>query len=208
MRKTLVLLLISVLSACVQKEPSAPQEKTPVEKEPEKEPFQSICEFDMGVAEEEFSLAGEWEFVGFEDLETGALGEKDQTTCLARWAYHAQHENEEKNTFQILLTFGNQSYGGKVTGCGNKYQMDALGFDAHLRSCYVADEQGFLDIKADQAFFLYDYATIFPYLGFNEKYFKALERITYYEIDNNRLYLYFGNDRYRLTYLSLASRLP
>jgi len=205
MKKTLILLSFFILSSCIREDSPEIEEKEPVQKEPEKEPFQSICDFDMSAKQGEFSLEGRWEFVGFENLKTGDLGEKDLSTCTARWAYHAMHEKEENNTFQILLTLGDQTYVGEEASCQDKNELEALGFYFQLKSCYQANGEGIINIEVDGAYHSYDQATIFPYIEFNQNYFQALEEVNRYEIESNRLYLYFGSNKYRLAYLAVEA---
>jgi len=81
-----MLCLALLLGAC-SREDEVPLEENEVE-QPEdptqNRPSRSICNFDLTPKEGNYSLTGDWEFIGFENLETGALGDTDQTTCNAR----------------------------------------------------------------------------------------------------------------------------
>ncbi|TVP50002.1 MAG: hypothetical protein EA341_08530 [Mongoliibacter sp.] len=189
--------ILLVLCACGTIDEPPNNEEITEEVTPRKN--RNICAFDLSDVDGDFDLFGKWEFVAFQEAESGNL---DQLTCMARWAEFALAGEDYDNVFQITLDI--------LESHGNTENKTM--FDFNIRT-FSYEYFGQIELTIDTLLFLIDTiatkyhpnpaSSTLPAHEFEARFFENLRETKVYHLDNNKLYLYGKHGDQRMTFLAL-----
>ncbi|WP_158856205.1 hypothetical protein [Lunatibacter salilacus] len=204
-------ILIILLFSCAE-DPPIPEEIEGVEEKEETEEVREdlnriICEFDLSQVGDDLPLFGDWEFAGFQHLETGDF---HHYTCFARWAHltHYQggfNENMDEYYFPLYLKLIEEKWQEEGDNCSGKFKLESRTHQGVLRSCFSVGEQGEIKFEVELPYWEFGNSTvIFPEENHHIQYSHGLETATSYEIEANRLYVNYDSEVYRMVFVELV----
>ncbi|EMS32842.1 hypothetical protein C943_00848 [Mariniradius saccharolyticus AK6] len=199
MSRCLIFLLFSVIIfSCKEDEIPISNEEVIVENPPKQK---HICDFDISDKEGNFELYRKWEFVGFQDIQTGEFDQN--TTCSARIAHFALNGEDFDNLLKISLEFEKEI--SESGNCADLRSFEARTIARIIEGCYeddadgismVIDSKGITEIPSNVA-------NTLPVHHFENTFLEYLSAVKVYQIESNKLYLYGKEGRYRMTFLAL-----
>lgn len=185
------------------------EEPEEIEEEDKDSPLKRICEFYLSQEGDDLPLFGDWEFVGFQHLETGNF---NRNTCNARLAHltHYQEgfsENMEEYYFPLYLKLSEENWIEEGDNCSGKFKMESRTHIADLHSCYSFDEHGIIEFEVGLPYWEFQAHWLTPPVEwYHNNYSNGLETATSYEIEANRLYLNYDSEVYRMVLWNLLRK--
>lgn len=182
-----------------------PEVEQPPKEQAPPVPRDPICYFELTSVEDDYELLGEWEFVGFQDLQSGEIS---SYTCLTRWA-HAIKSGFENNPwdydYPLFLNLRDFEFSGNALGCQGWLQMETITHSTHYIACFQVFNQDSIYFQVGEEHIKSDRGGISTFfeIDHHNDYIHGLENTTKFEIEANRLYLYDGSDKYRMVFISL-----
>jgi hypothetical protein len=207
-RNSVFFVLIAFLFACAEEIPMPEELEEPeeMEEEAKQDLNEIVCVFDLSQEGDDLPLFGNWEFVGFEGLETGDFF---YFTCYARWAhisfYQGGFEDRvEAYDFPLYLKLSEEKWEEEENSCAGNYKLETRTHLGVLHSCFTIDEEGGIAVEVGQPYWEFENRAInFVEDKHHTDYSHALETAYSYEIESNRLYVYYDSKVYRMVFVEL-----
>lgn len=175
--------------------------------ESEKEPFvDPLCDFDLTPVEGDFGIFGNWEFVGFQESETGNFS---YITCKGRWIHSTfyqggYHDNIEDYEFPLFLRLKNVALSQDRENCAGHFHMETTTHSAEIDACFSLNEPNQIEFDVREEFVTYNNPTVLFDLEYlHNEYVKALNSATHFEIESNKLFIYYDDEDYRMLFLAV-----
>lgn len=213
-RNTAFLALLLLVFSCSEDipspgEPEEMEEPTEVDETTE-DLADPICGFELDQEGDPLPLIGDWEFVGFEHLETGNFY---PYTCTARLAhlthYQGGYDNRlEEYDFPLYLKLTDQEWAEEDEACQGRFKLETRTHLGVLHSCFSYDEQGAIGFEVGLPYWDFPEGgtIIFPEESHHIAYSGGLEKAVSYEIEANRLYVYYDSEDYRMVFIALEEK--
>lgn len=199
MSRVLIFLLFSVVVfSCKEDEIPIPNEEVIVENPPKQ---RHICDFDISDKEGHFELYRKWEFVGFQEIQTGVF--EQNITCGARMAHFALNGEDFENLLKITLEFEKEI--SESGNCTDFPSFEAQTVARVIQGCYANKIDGFsLEVASSGITEIpSNVANTLPVHHFENTFLEYLRAVTVFQIQSNKLYLYGKEGSYRMTFLAL-----
>ncbi|WP_114747982.1 hypothetical protein [Pleomorphovibrio marinus] len=210
MKWTRLILLLVVFIGCGYDQEYLPQENGDLEEEEVERAPNPLEDFDLTYDGADEPLVRDWEFVNFQNLETGELDYRTPMSKLAHAIiYNGGYENNlEDYYFPLFLRLT------EVEGKSCEEDKSEFGTRTHAYqylACYSFDESSHeirftIDSEMREQI---GSATSFAAIEYEVNYLQALQNAYRYEISSNRLYIYMNSKprylpsgEYRMVFLA------
>lgn len=208
-KNTVLFTLFTLLFSCSE-DRNLPMEKEETEEvtKEEEDPAYPVCGFELDEEGDPLPLIGDWEFVGFELLETGDFHPYTCTARLAHLSYYqgGYDDRLEAYDFPLYLKLTGQKWTEEDPSCEGRLKLETRTHLGVLYSCFSYDEEGAIEFEVGLPYwdFPENGTIIFPEESHHIAYTEALENAVSFKIEANRLYVYYDSEDYRMVFLELV----